>query len=163
MGILRAGVILHTRDHVLLVRTRHKDRSRCVWGFPKGRVQDGEGTRKQSTSSEEEEVIEVDIRQILRSCAEREFYEETGIHIELAENCPVVRVANVRLFIQMIDHIFPLYYQSIPDKHEILDIRWIPWTELIQGTIPMNHSLRSYLKKKQAATTLYEASLVPPV
>lgn len=117
----RSGIIVYYKDKFLLVQTEHNDKQ--IWGFPKGRLK---GDDKKVS-------------------AEREFLEETGVCIKL-DKCRQLRVLNVLYFIHEVDSMFHVSYDDVPDKNEIKNVQWFSIDELQDSKVPMNRSLRHFMK-----------------
>jgi 8-oxo-dGTP pyrophosphatase MutT (NUDIX family) len=120
----RSGIILYCNHHLLLVQTKDRN-NQTFWGFPKGGV----------VGSDPKES------------AEREFFEETGVHYRVRGKHHTFVIENITYYMQFVSSMFPVDYSNVPDKKEINDIAWVPISLLMEMDIHMNQSLETFLNR----------------
>ena len=125
------GAVVDARDNVLLVRTTTLQ-GKPVWTFPKGIVEEGEGTR---------------------DAAVREVREETGYRCEIESELPTSEYwfrAAGRLVKKRVQwfRMRPLKKEGEPD-HEVEEAAWVPLAEA--------RSLVSYPSDQRLLDRLSEA------
>lgn len=120
----RSGIILYCKHHFLLVQTKDRN-NKTFWGFPKGGV----------------------IGTDPKASAEREFFEETGVHYRVRGKYHKFVIDNIVYYMQFLPEMFPVEYSNVPDKKEINDIAWVPISLLLEMNIHMNQSLETFLNQ----------------
>ncbi len=121
----RAGSLVHSKDHVLLVFQRASKK----WGLPKGRCKKGES---------------------VEATAKRELYEETGLCswelTRCSETNPYqIKVSRCIITVYKINRITHILLPIPRDTREIVEARWFPKTNIPSGN-KLNSLSRRALK-----------------
>ena len=112
--------IEHPPTHVVTVLNRDElNKGKIKWGLPKGHIKPSE---------------------TIKDCAMREIHEETGLHVDISENTPKIKLNDTWYFLLLISgkqkfHIF--------DIREIAEVRW-QWIEQLH-LLSTNRGLKKFV------------------
>jgi 8-oxo-dGTP pyrophosphatase MutT (NUDIX family) len=131
--IIKAGVAYYTHDSVLLVGILYPSTT-MLWSIPKGSL------------NGEETTVET---------AEREFYEETGLRVQLKNDAEIKRklwysnkqeYEHISVFVHKVDSETEVNIENVPDKKEIKAIGWFKIEDILNKKVNCNHITDKIIK-----------------
>ena len=121
---IKCGILLKTREKILLTAIFFKEAKRYIWGVPKGGKNDGE---------------------TVRQCALREFNEETGLQVQIG-GCKPVKLGNFYIYVINVPEPINVDYGNVKDKEEIKGIGWFKYKGIDKSKL--NRITRLLLEKR---------------